>query len=328
MVKTGETGLTVRLATRALLFVAVLAVVNFGTYATTNFLALRGPMAMGYVPDTQVPFFQIFQGYPEYVDALLRGDINMGWVSGVARGGDSAFIELSMLAYIGKALVKSLILLGMAFLVAAVVGVGLGLLSVNPRTRQINPVALVVSMAGFSMPGFYLGILILVVMLTTMIQGQTWTFLPVSGYGLDEHLILPVLTLSVRPTAEVARLVAELLIEELRKEYVRAARAKGLPWRLVVVKHAFRNIAATFVTALGNSLSYLLGSLVIIEGVFLWPGIGHTLLDAITLNNFAGTILNPVLITTLATTWTLLFLIMDLFTDFTSRALDPRLRKA
>jgi peptide/nickel transport system permease protein len=300
---------------------AVLVVVNAATYAATNYLALRGPMAFGYRPDTPVPLSSVFQGYPEYISAVLRGDLGhmgSGWFPSTTE----------VVPLIAESLGNSLILLVLSLSLAAVVGVGIGLLAVNPHTRRPSPLALFFSIAGFSMPGFYLGILILMIMLTTVVQGQRWTFLPVSGYGLDAHLILPVLTLAVRPAAEMSRLTAELLSEELGKEYIRAARAKGLSWRLVITRHAFRNIAATFVTSIGNSLSYLLGSLVIIEWVFHWPGLGMSLLDSISLNNFGGTVLNPMLIATLATTGTLLYLIVDLFTTYTSRALDPRLRRA
>ncbi len=83
--------------------------------------------------------------------------------------------------------------------------------------------------------------------------------------GIDEHLILPILALSARPTAEIARLTAELLGEELPKEYIRTARAKGLPERVIVMHHAFRNVAAAVINAMSNSWSYLIGSLVIVE---------------------------------------------------------------
>lgn len=322
--KMGQTRIVIVLLKRIVLFLAVLVVVNAATYAVTNYLALRGPMAIGYVPDTQVPITLVFYGYPEYISSMLRGDLGS-----IGNTGNTLFPSTAEMApFIAWALAKSLILLALALSLAAIVGAAVGMFSVNPKTRRPRSLALFLSMAGFSMPGFYLGIMILMIMLTTVVQGQQWIFLPISGYGLDAHLILPVLTLAIRPTAEMVRLTAELLAEELSKEYIRTARAKGLPWRLVIVKHAFRNIAATFVTSIGNSLSYLLGSLVIIERVFRWPGLGKALLDAVTLQNFGGTILNPLLIATLATTGTLLYLIVDLFTTITSRALDPRLGRA
>lgn len=315
-------GLLQHVATRIGLFLAMLLLINATAYAMTNFMALRGPMADGYVPDTTVPIGDVFTGYGDYLRGLISGELTADRYVGGSRH------ELEVMPIIARGLANSLILLALAFAVSSTVGIGLGLISLNPRLRRTNPIALAASVAGFSMPGFYLGILILALLFSMAARGQTWSLLPASGYGLDEHLILPVIALSVRPTAEITRLTAELLREELGKDYVRAARAKGLSWRMAILRHAFRNVVAAVITALGNSLSYLLGSLVIIERVFMWPGLGKALMDAITLNDFAGTVLSPALIATLITTGTLLYLCFDLFADLTSRRLDPRLRRA
>ena len=322
--RVGQSNIIQRILMRLILLLVVLLAVNAGTYMVTRFLALRGPLAYGYIPDGKVSLAEIPQGYTEYLGHILRGDVRSTEQQlGIGTIGNDPLIPM-----ISEALKNSLVLLGISIVFAAVFGIALGLLSVNHNTRSTNPIGLLVSIAGFSMPGFYLGILVLALMFTLASRGIRWNYLPASGYGLDKHLILPVLALGIRPMAEVARMTAELLSEELGKDYVRAARAKGLPWRLVIVRHAFRNVAATIVTALGNSLSYLIGSLVIIEQVFLWPGLGHLLLDSIQISDFAGTILDPVLIATLVTTGTLLYLIFDLFTDVISQALDPRLRRA
>jgi len=199
---------------------------------------------------------------------------------------------------------------------------------VNYKTRRTNSLALIFSLAGFSMPGFYMGILVLYLIIwAAMTRGGMTFSLPVSGYGLDKHLVLPVLTLSTRPTAEIARLTAVLLGEELPKEYIRTARAKGLPERLIVMRHAFRNVAAAVINAMSNSWSYLIGSLVIVERVFYWGGIGGALIDAVTFNQFAGSSFNPALVAGLATTLALLFLLADLITGSVAQALDPRLRR-
>jgi len=322
--KVGQTSTIQKILTRIILLLVVLFAVNAGTYMVTRFLALRGPLAYGYIPDGKVSLAEIPQGYTEYLGHVFRGDVRSTEQQlGIGTTGNDPLIPM-----ISEALKNSLILLAISIVFATVFGISLGILSVNHNTRSTNPLGLLVSIAGFSMPGFYLGILVLALMFSLAARGIRWNYLPSSGYGLDKHLILPVLALGIRPMAEVARMTGELLSEELGKDYIRAARAKGLPWRLVILRHAFRNVAATIVTALGNSLSYLIGSLVIIEQVFLWPGLGHLLLDSIQISDFAGTILDPVLIATLVTTGTLLYLIIDLFTDVISQVLDPRLRRA
>jgi len=305
---------------RLALFVAVLLVVNATSYLVANYLDLRGPMAYNYVPDRQVAMADVWAPYPDYLQGALRGDLGrvQRWQ------GDFAILES-----IADRLPRSLTLLGIAVSFSIAVGITVGLLSVNYRTRRTNPLALLLSLAGFSMPGFYMGILVLYLIIwAAMNKGEVTFSLPISGYGLDEHLVLPVMALAARPTAEIARLTAELLGEELSKEYIRAARAKGLPDRVVIVRHAFRNVVAAVVNAMGNSWSYLIGSLVIIERVFSWGGMGQGLIDSVTFNQFAGSSFNAALVASFATALALLFLLADLITELAAWALDPRLRRA
>ena len=136
------------------------------------------------------------------------------------------------------------------------------------------------------------------------------------------------LALAARPTAEISRLTAELLGEELPKDYIRVARSKGLSERAVVMGHAFRNVVAAVINALSNSWAYLIGSLVIIEKVFGWGGVGEALIDAVSFSQFAGSSFNAPLVASLATATALLFLLADLVTGMAARALDPRLGRA
>lgn len=308
---------------RVVLFIAVLLAVNAVSYLLTNFLALRGPMAYGYIPDTKVRLADVFASYPDYLKGLLQGDLGTMRLYRFSAGEDA------ILEYLLNGLSRSLVLLGVAAVFAIVVGIIVGFLSVNYKTRRTNPLALLFSMAGFSMPGFYLGILFLYLMLWLALnKGDGYFILPTRGYGLDAHLVLPVLALAARPTAEISRLTAELLAEELGKDYVRTARAKGLSWRLASTKHAFRNVAAAVLTAFGNSWSYMIGSLVIIEKVFGWGGLGNSLIDAVTFSGYAGSIFNPPLVAGLVTALAVLYLIADQVTGWITWWIDPRLRRA
>jgi ABC-type dipeptide/oligopeptide/nickel transport system permease component len=123
-------------------------------------------------------------------------------------------------------------------------------------------------------------------------------------------------------------LTAELLGEELPKDYIRVARAKGLPERWVITHHAFRNVVSAVINAMSNSWSYVIGSLVIIERVFAWGGVGEALLDSVTFSQFGGSSFNPALVATLATALTLLFVVADLITSSIAQVADPRLQKA
>jgi peptide/nickel transport system permease protein len=245
------------------------------------------------------------------------------------RGMLFARTEIPIADLVLERLPRSLVLLGLAVTFAIVVGLAGGLLSVNYKTQRTNPLALIISLAGFSMPGFYVGIFVVYVMIwAAMSYGKGVFFLPTTGYGLDRHLILPVLALAIRPTAEIARLTAEFLGEELPKDYIRVARAKGLPERSVRMGHAFRNVVAAVINAMSNSWSYVIGSLVIVERVFAWGGIGEALIDSVTFSQFAGSSFNPALVATLATVMALLFLVTDLVTGLLAQALDPRLRRS
>jgi peptide/nickel transport system permease protein len=280
-------------------------------------------MAYNYVPDNQVALAEVFATYPEYLRNVLEGDF------GQMRLQEFGATVGPITDLMAHALPRSLVLLGAAIVVSVAAGMAAGFLSVDYKTYRTNPLALVISIAGFSMPGFYMAILIMYLMVrAAMTYGRDAFFLPTTGYGLDVHLLLPALALSARPTAEIARLTAELLSEELPKDYIRVARSKGLSERVVIRGHAFRNVVAAVINALSNSWAYLLGSLVIIETVFNWGGIGEMLVKAVTFSDYAGSRFNPALVAGLATAMALLFLLADLATGLTARALDPRLRRA
>jgi peptide/nickel transport system permease protein len=307
---------------RVLLLAGVLLVVNAAAFLIARSLWLRGPFYFNYVPDTTVDLADVFSAYPAYLGGVLSGDL------GSVRVGYSQS-ESPILGLIAERLPRSLVLLGLAVIVAMAAGLVAGFLSVNRKTYRTNPLALILSLAGFSMPGFYLGIVVLYLIIwVAMHYGRGAFFLPTMGYGLDEHLVLPLLALAARPTAEVARLTAEMLSEELPKDYVRVARGKGLAEQTVLLRHAFRNVVAVVIQALSNSWSYLLGSLVIIERVFAWRGMGDALIDAVTYGRGVVPTFNPALVAALATSLALLYLLADQATGLLAWSLDPRLRRA
>lgn len=301
-----------RILRRLALFPILLVAINAFSFLIVTALALREQYLFG-----APPLSEILAAYPEYVRAVLRGDWGM-----------LAATHTPVGQYVLEALPKSLILLALALLVAALVGVGAGFISVNRTARTANNLALVVSLGGFSMPSFYFGIVAIYVMILLSARvGGDGTLLPASGFGIDLHLVLPVLVLASRPTAEIARVTAELLASELGKEYIRAARAKGMPWRLVMLKHAFSNIASAVIVTLGNSLRYVFSSLLVIETMFAWPGLGRALVSALTSRGIQGWQLHPQLVAAVMTVLALLFLTANLITDMSAQAVDPRLRR-
>lgn len=297
---------------RLLLFPLLLVAANAIGYGVAAYLGLKSRSIFG-----AVELSDVWAAYGGYLQTALRGDFGTLPATGT-----------SIATFVAGALPKTLLLVALALIFSAIVGVTIGLMSVNRKKKQTNALALTLSLGGFSMPSFYLGIVAIYVMLQlSAASGRHGTLLPAAGFGIDEHLILPVLVLAARPTSEVARLTSELISEELHKEYIRAARAKGLPWRLVMIRHAFRNVMASIVVTLGASMQYVVSSLIVVEAMFSWPGLGEALTNTLTGRMGNQWLLDPNLTAALMTMLALLFLLANLITDLSARAIDPRLAR-
>jgi peptide/nickel transport system permease protein len=168
-------------------------------------------------------------------------------------------------------------------------------------------------MLSLSIPNFLLGPLL--VLLFSVQLG----LLPVSGYGAGRPLVLPAITLGTGMAALLTRMIRATLLEELRKEYVTAAIARGLPFRSAVVRHALRNALVPVVTALGLSFGAVLAGSVITETIFSWPGIGRLLIQAIDARDYP-LVQGCVLVIALST------VAVNLATDILCARLDPRIR--
>ena len=255
--------------------------------------------------------------YSQYVQGLLHG--NLGEI------GNQTVAEI-----IAVPIRNSLTLVGISLVAAVIFGLLLGLLSISPRTKRISPFALIVLSAGSSLPGFLFGGLALSFMIyQTLYAGRSSTLLPISGYGLDEHLILPVLVLILQPTMYIAKVTASLLENELQQDYVRVARSKGLSWLRLLWRHALPNMIAPVLLTIGESLRLMVGALVIVEAIFIWPGIGRIFLFTIGLRLDArppGVYFgNPYLLATIAVVLGALLLLADLIANVLAYRLDPRL---
>ena len=143
--------------------------------------------------------------------------------------------------------------------------------------------------------------------------------LPVSGFGLDDHLIMPVVTLALLPTAFIARLTRASTLDILRQDYVRTAWAKGLSERLVVLKHILKNSLIPIVTALGPTFAFLVTGSVIVETVFVIPGIGRSFVEAVTSRDYPMILATTVL-------FSVVVAIANLVVDVLYVFIDPRVR--
>ena len=185
----------------------------------------------------------------------------------------------------------------------------------------------VVTLIGWSMPVFWLGILLLIAfawlfpvfpvsgMFTVGLEGGFWT----RALDVGRHIALPMFTLSFIYIAQYALLARSVMVEVLGADYIRTARAKGLPERSVIWKHALRNAVLPVVTMAGLQMGYLLSGAIMVETVFSWPGLGQLAFESI-LRRDTPTILGILFFSTF------MVIAANLLTDFACRLLDPRIR--
>lgn len=198
-----------------------------------------------------------------------------------------------------------------ATLVAVAVAVPVGVLAAVRRNSVLDQITRGGSMLAASTPSFWLAFLLIIVFSVQL------ELLPASGRGGLEHLVLPALALGIGEAAILARLTRSSLLEVLGEDYIAAARAKGLPERAVIARHAMRNSMTAVVTEVGLIFGFLLAYSAIIEVIFVWPGIGRFLVDAIGQRDYAVVQGFVVFAGTL-------FLLINLAVDLVYAWLDPR----
>lgn len=233
-----------------------------------------------------------------------------------------------MLPFVLSRLGPTLLLLAAAFGVAVPLGIALGIAAVDRRTGRVHAGMALVAATGFAMPAFYAGIVgIRASRWAATATGSDAWLLPASGYGLDRHLVLPVLALALRPLAELAEATAERLGGEVGGEYLRMARAKGASARRVL-RHALANAAPVLVATVAASLRHVVSSAIVVELLFNWPGIGLALARSIAprLDGRPSslTLLHPPTVAALVTAWTLVYLAAAMMADAAAWRLDPR----
>lgn len=200
-----------------------------------------------------------------------------------------------------------------AFGVAAVLGLGIGSLAATVRGSALDRVAM--AAMGFlqAAPAFFLGLVFILVFSVRL------GWFPTSGYGTPPQMVLPAMTLSALTLASIARLTRSSLLDTLRADYIRTARAKGIPERLVWSRHALRNAALPVATILGLELAQLLTGAVIVETVFAWPGIGRLAIDSVAARDYP--VVQAVVLLIAA-----IFVVVNLLVDLSYLVLDPRTR--
>jgi peptide/nickel transport system permease protein/oligopeptide transport system permease protein len=201
-----------------------------------------------------------------------------------------------------------------ALVIAAAVGVPAGVVSAARPNSLFDAVARLGSLFGLSMPIFWTG-LVLIVLFSLWLP-----WLPVGGRGSLAHLVLPAVALSMPSIAMIARLTRSSVLEVLREDYVRTARAKGLREAWVVLRHGLRNALLPILTLLGLQAGQLMGGAVLTETVFSWPGLGRLMVKAIFSRDY-------VLLQGAVLVYALAFVLVNLVVDLSYGLLDPRISR-
>ena len=235
------------------------------------------------------------------------------YVSGLARGdlGRSYITNRPILQDITERFPKTLQLAGAAMLLAATVGIALGVLTAQWPGSWFDRLALGGSYLGISFPVYWVGLILILVFAV----GLRW--LPPSGYGGIEYLILPALALGMRSIAFLARVTRGAMLEVLGSDFVRTARAKGLRERVVVMRHALRNALVPVITVLGLDFGYYLTGSILTETIFSWPGLGRYVVNAITRRDLPA-IQGSILFLSVV------FVAVNVITDLAYAKADPR----
>jgi peptide/nickel transport system permease protein len=243
-----------------------------------------------------------------FLERLAHGDL-----------GDSLLYRVPVREMVVERTPVTLWLLGYSTVLAMLIAVPLATVAARRKDGPVDQVVRAVPIVGLGMPAFWVGI-----MLILLLAAQVWKVFPVGGYGngVGGHLVsmfLPALTVAIGTVPLLIRSLRASLLGVLESDYVTTARAKGLPERRVLVRHALRNGIMPMITVLGINLGFLIGNTVVIEKVFALPGVGAMIYDGISQRDFA--VVQGVTLVLAA-----LVVFVNIAIDITYSLLDPRVR--
>lgn len=248
------------------------------------------------------------------------------WIGGLVQGdmGTAYSIDRPVRDEVLERFGATLILAGAAFVICCVLGLGVGFFLALKERGMASSVVTLLTMAGISLPSFWLGLLLILLFAVTLHwlpAGGMYSLFGGESLGdLLRHLILPAFSLGVVAAAVTARLMRTQMLEVLRAGYVRTARAKGLSEVSALGKHAFVNGFIAVIPVLGLQAGYVLGGAVYIETIFQWPGIGRMLVQAIQSRDLL-LVQGGVLVVGVS------YLFINFLADLLQHALDPRLKQ-
>lgn len=300
------------------------------------YLIRRTLVALLIVVLASVVIFLLMDGLTRSYGGIMRGEMAFGpaheryaaWIGELARGelGVSAFGERSVNEIVGEKLWPTVLLMGASLTVTVAFAIPFGIYSAIRRHGPLDNAGRTFFFVGYSMPGFWLGAMLQLVLgvYLTLWSGTRIFYVagmtqPDGGGLLDllRHLTLPVIALSLAGIAQFVRFQRGAMLEALASDYVKTARAKGLPARAVHLKHAFRNALIPTVTLLALSVGAVAGGAVVIEAIFGWPGLGFLLINSLISGDYE-------IVRALLMINALLIILCNLIADLSYAFLDPR----
>src|SRR5436309_231800 len=240
--------------------------------------------------------------YLNWVGRALRGDLGQSYIR-----------HAPVSALIAERLPSTIELAFTALVLSVVFGIGLGILAAIQRNSPLDRIVMLVSLGGVSTPSFFFAMLLILLLSVGL------GLLPTTGSGGLDRLIMPALVLGYNATGLIARLTRASLLEVLGREYITTARAKGLPFRLIIGRHAMRNALIPIVTIVGLQLGQLVAGSVIVETVFARQGIGQLAIDAILSKDYP--VVQGVILLTASS-----YVVANLLVDISYGFINPRIR--
>lgn len=242
------------------------------------------------------------QQYISYVTGLVKGDL-----------GTSLRTKRPVLTEVQGRYMNTVQLTLLSLTWSVIAGVLIGVWSGRNRSKWQDYTGMTVAVSGISMPSFWIGFMLIMVFVVK------YRLLPTTGAGSFKNLILPSITLGVSIAAIIARFTRSSVIEVLKEDYVRTARAKGLREKTVIWKHVFRNCMISVVTVVGLQFGFLLGGSVVTETVFAFPGLGSLLIESVNYRDYPA-------IQSLILIFSLHFVLINLVVDVLYAVLNPEIQ--
>jgi oligopeptide transport system permease protein len=296
---------------RVLWLLLVLLIISLVTFLLMH-LVPGGPWAKGKpLPPAVIAAINAKYGlnkplyiqYAKYLWGILHGDLGISY----------SYQDRSVTQIIMQSFPKSAILGGIAFILALIVGISLGMAAALRQNTWVDYVCVMFSTIFASVPGFVLGILLVIVFSVIL------HWLPSGGWGTPSDLVLPVIALAALPAAYIARITRASTLETIRQDYVRTARSKGLLERNVLIRHILRNALIPVVTISGPEFAALVTGSFIVETIFSIPGIGRLFVSSVFARDY-GLIMGTTLF------YAFIISVANLVVDILYAVIDPRIR--